>query len=68
MSTLDDNLAKRMKVTMGSELDPELATPLTAGCEETPDREELFPQFCDPFKQTNMKGKYSRNTRRERED
>jgi tRNA A-37 threonylcarbamoyl transferase component Bud32 len=61
MSSLDKNLAKRMAVTMDSELDPELVTPMSAGYEEEPDKGDVFP-IVKQFKQTNMRGRYSRNT------
>lgn len=61
MSSFDDNLAKRMRQTMGSELEPELVTPETAGSEEFPDGLECLP-IENKFKQTNMRG--GRITRR----
>jgi hypothetical protein len=53
-----------MAETWGSELDPEMVTPNTAGLEELPDYLEIFP-IEKQFKQTNMGPvPYSRNTNR----
>lgn len=54
MSTLDDNLAKRMRVTRDSELEPELITPQTAGQEELGEYDDMFP-LVRQSKQTNMR-------------
>jgi hypothetical protein len=51
-STKDDNFVRRLKETMGSELEPEMVTPQTAGCEET-EGKEIFP-LVSVFNQTNM--------------
>lgn len=48
-----DNFERRLKKTMGSELDPEMITPNTAGSEEL-DYDENFP-LIDQFEQTNMR-------------
>ena len=53
MSTFDTNLKKRMAETWGSELDPEMVTPMTAGSEELPDQNETFP-LIKQFRQSNM--------------
>ena len=64
MSTLDDNLKKRMAETWGSELDPEMVTPNTAGSEEEPYKNEVFP-LIKQFRQSNMGNTpYSKNTNR----
>jgi hypothetical protein len=49
----DSNFERRLKETMGSELEPEMITPNTAGEEELP-YEENFP-LVNQFNQTNMK-------------
>jgi len=49
------NFTGRLADTINSELDPEQVTPNTAGAEELPEYESVFPltrQFC----QTNMRG------------
>jgi hypothetical protein len=51
-STKEDNFISRLKETMDSELEPELVTPQTAGCEETEGR-EIFP-LVNAANQTNM--------------
>lgn len=56
MSSFDDNLKKRMAETMGSESDPELVTPMTAGSEELPAYDECIP-LVRQFRQTNMHGR-----------
>lgn len=61
MSNFDDKLAARLRQTMGSELDPELATPMAAGPDEDPQMEEHLP-ISRQFRDTNMGGRYSRNT------
>jgi hypothetical protein len=48
-----DNFERRLKKTMDSELDPEMITPMTAGCEEL-DYTEIFP-LVEDFHETNMK-------------
>ena len=48
-----DNFEKRLKVTMDSELSPEMVTPNTAGSEELSDYDSKFP-LIDEFRQTNM--------------
>jgi hypothetical protein len=48
-----DNFERRLKETVGSELEPEMVTPNTAGEEELP-YEETFP-IVRQFNQTNMK-------------
>jgi hypothetical protein len=50
------NFERRLKETMGSELEPEMVTPNTAGAEELPDYVENFP-LVDQFNQTNMKSR-----------
>jgi hypothetical protein len=63
-STFDDNLKKRMTECWGSELDPEMVTPNTAGSEEEPYKDEVFP-LIKQFRQSNMGDRpYSRNTNR----
>ena len=59
MSTFDTNLAKRMKVTMGSELEPEMITPNTAGQEELSEYDDVFP-LTRQFRQTNMRSERGR--------
>ena len=53
-STFDRNLKARMNVTMDSELEPELVTPMSAGAEELVEYEEIFP-LTKQFGQTNMR-------------
>lgn len=53
MPDRSENFERRLKQTMNSELDPELVTPMTAGCEEL-DYTETFP-LVEDFHQTNMK-------------
>lgn len=48
-----ENFTKRLAETWGSELEPELVTPMTAGPEELTPYEEVFP-LTRQFKQTNM--------------
>jgi hypothetical protein len=48
-----DNFERRLKETMGSELDPEMVTPNTAGSEELSEYDSKFP-LIDEFRQTNM--------------
>lgn len=67
MSTLDDNLRKRMAVTWDSETDPEMYTPMSAAAEEIPARADLFP-LVKQFHSTNMKSRYSRDTGGNRRD
>jgi hypothetical protein len=45
---------RRLKQTMGSELEPEMITPNTAGAEELTAYVENFP-LVEQFRQTNMK-------------
>lgn len=47
------NFERRLKETMGTETDPEVFTPNTAGAEELPYNEK-FP-LIDTLNQTNMK-------------
>jgi hypothetical protein len=49
-----DNFERRLKTTMGSELEPEMVTPNTAGYEELTPYEENFP-LVKEFNQTNMR-------------
>jgi hypothetical protein len=49
-----DNFERRLKETMGSELDPEMVTPNTAGSEELSEYDSKFP-LINEFRQTNMK-------------
>ena len=51
-SDKSENFEKRLRVTMDSELEPEMVTPNTAGCEET-EGQEIFP-LVSFFNQTNM--------------
>jgi hypothetical protein len=51
-SDKNDNFIRRLKETMDSELEPEMVTPDTAGCEEQEGR-EVFP-LVNEFNQTNM--------------
>ena len=51
-SEKNDNFIRRLKETMDSELEPEMVTPNTAGCEET-EGKEIFP-LVNTFNQTNM--------------
>jgi hypothetical protein len=51
-----DNFERRLKQTFGSENDPEMVTPNTAGSEELPEFNENFP-LIDTFSQTNMRGR-----------
>jgi hypothetical protein len=51
-SDKEDNFIRRLRETMDSELEPEMITPNTAGCEETEGR-EVFP-LVNVFNQTNM--------------
>lgn len=62
MSTMDDNLKRRMAETMGSESDPELVTPMTAGSEELSEYNETFP-LVRQFRQTNMRSGRGRHPR-----
>jgi hypothetical protein len=55
-----DNFTRRLKETIGSELEPELVTPNTAAEEEMPDRAEVIP-LLNQFKQTNGRGRNSRS-------
>ena len=62
-SLKDDNFRRRLAETMGSELDPELVTPMSAGFDQGPDHEENFP-LVRQFRDTNMgprRGSRSRN-------
>lgn len=47
------NFERRLRETMDSELEPEMVTPNTGGCEEL-DYNENFP-LVDQFRQTNMR-------------
>jgi hypothetical protein len=49
------NFTERLRRTSGSELEPEQVTPNTAGAEELPEYEEIFP-LTRQFRQTNMHG------------
>jgi len=60
-STKDDNFTRRLKETWGSELEPELVTPMTAGAEELPQYEGTFP-LTKQFKRTLGTGTMSVNT------
>lgn len=51
-SDKSENFERRLKETMDSELEPEMVTPNTAGCEETEGR-EVFP-LVNTFNQANM--------------
>jgi hypothetical protein len=51
-SDKNDNFIRRLRETMDSELEPEMVTPNTAGCEEQEGR-EIFP-LVNKFNQTNM--------------
>lgn len=55
-----DNFTRRLRETMGSELEPEFVSPMTGGSEELSEYDEKFP-LVDTFRQTNM-----RSTRRGR--
>lgn len=59
------NFERRLRETMGSELEPEMVTPNTAGSEEL-DYDEKFP-LIDQFKQTNMRtgGRRPRSTQKQ---
>ena len=65
-SHCESNFARRLEETMNSELDPEHVTPQTAGAEELPEYESIFP-LTEQFKQTNMHGRRgSRGTQSQR--
>jgi hypothetical protein len=49
-----DNFERRLKETMGSELEPEMVTPNTGGPEELTDYVPTFP-LVKQFNQTNMR-------------
>jgi hypothetical protein len=51
-SDKNDNFIRRLRETMDSELESEMITPNTAGCEEQEGR-EIFP-LVNKFNQTNM--------------
>ena len=51
-SEKNENFIRRLRETMDSELEPEMVTPNTAGCEEQEGR-EIFP-LVNKFNQTNM--------------
>jgi hypothetical protein len=51
-----DNFERRLRETKDSELEPEQATPNSAGAEELPSYEENFP-LTRQFRQTNMRGR-----------
>jgi hypothetical protein len=51
-SEKNENFINRLRETMDSELEPEMVTPNTAGCEEQEGR-ETFP-LVNKFNQTNM--------------
>jgi hypothetical protein len=59
--TKDDNFTRRLKETWGSELEPELVSPVTAGAEELPQYEDTFP-LTKQFKRTSGTGTMSVNT------
>lgn len=46
---------RRLRETLDTETDPEMFTPNTAGQEEFPEGEEVFP-LVKQFRQTNMRG------------
>ena len=48
------NFERRLRETMDSELEPEQVTPNTAGAEDLPEYEEVFP-LVKEFNQTNMR-------------
>jgi hypothetical protein len=54
-----DNFERRLKETMNSENEPEQITPNTAGAEELPSYEEIFP-LTKQFNETNMRGRGGR--------
>lgn len=54
-----DNFERRLRETMGTESDPEMFTPNTAGAEEFPEGEECFP-LVKQFNQTNMRARGGR--------
>ena len=49
------NFGRRLNECLHSELEPEQATPNTAGAEELPEYEEIFP-LTRQFRQTNFHG------------
>jgi hypothetical protein len=49
-----DNFERRLKQTMGSELEAEVVTPQTAGQEELTPYEDIFP-LVKGMNQTNMR-------------
>jgi hypothetical protein len=51
----DENFTHRLGVTSGSELEPEQVTPNTAGAEELPEYQEIFP-LTRQFNQSNFHG------------
>jgi len=51
-STKEDKFTDRLRTTWDSELEPEMVTPNTAGCEEQEGR-DIFP-LVNKFNQTNM--------------
>lgn len=53
-STFDKNLEQRLKETIDSELEPEFVTPMTAGAEELPEYQGVFP-LTRQMNQTNMR-------------
>ena len=56
-----DNFEERLKVTLGSELEPEYVSPETAGSEDLPEYIENFP-LHKQFRQTNMTSRATRGT------
>jgi len=49
-----ENFERRLRTTMGSELEPEMITPNTGGAEALSEYEEIFP-LTKQFNQTNMR-------------
>jgi len=49
------NFERRLRTTDNSELEPEMVTPQTAGAEELPEYEEVFP-LTEQFRQRNFRG------------
>jgi hypothetical protein len=61
-SEKNENFINRLRETMDSELEPEMVTPNTAGCEEQEGR-EIFP-LVNKFNQTNMRDRPHHGRRR----
>ena len=61
-----ENFHARLRSCIDSELEPEQVTPNTAGAEELPEYEEVFP-LTQQFRQTNLHGT-NRTGRRNSDD